>query len=192
MCNLWHPGGYFVFLVGVKLHCEFHFDAPLLRHVNSPEDLVSRLLGNGLSVEDVLFLPFESRTILRLVLYHGYFSETTYGQLACDFAEHVLKNFETWNPNDLRPRNAIELSRQWHLGGVSEGELFDACHATKYSAKSARRAGHSSAASAANAAGAASDDGGNAMDASHFANLSGGDSELDWQVERIKTTLGFT
>lgn len=36
---------------------------------------------------------------------------------------------------------------------------------------------------------AASDEGGDALDASYYGQLSGGDSELDWQVHQIERVL---
>lgn len=171
------------------LDAQQHPDAPVLRHVKDPIEIVRTLLGNGLTIIDTLSLPFNSRTKIDLVLHRPLYSEDIYCQLACDFAEHVLPIFEDWNPHDQRPRFAIELSRRWQSGGVSDRELYDACHATKYSAIDAKRSGNSAAARAANAAGAASDDGGDALDASYYGQLSGGESELDWQVEQIERVL---
>ncbi len=166
-----------------------HSDAPILRHAKDSLEIVRTLLGNGLTVLDTLSLAFDSGTKLELVLHSSFYDDETYGRLACDFAEHVLPHFEEWNPHDLRPRYAIELSRRWRMGGVSDRELHDACHATMGSSNDAKRAENIAAARAANAAGAASDDGGDAIDASYYAQLSGGDAEFDWQVEQIERTL---
>jgi hypothetical protein len=166
-----------------------HPEAPVIRHLTDPTEVVRLLLGKGLTILDTLSLPLPSRAKLELVLHRQLYSNAVYSQLACDFAERVLPRFEKWNAHDGRPRYAIEFSRRWQSGGVSDVELYDACHATMCSARDAQRAGHAAAGYAANAAGAASDDGGDALDASYYAQLSGGEAELDWQTERIRRVL---
>lgn len=42
---------------------------------------------------------------------------------ACDCAEHVLPFFERFQPLDNRPRKAIEVARQYALGGSTLEEL---------------------------------------------------------------------
>ena len=46
---------------------------------------------------------------------------------ACDCAEHVLLYFERFQPQDKRPRVAIEVARQFALGKATQEELHTAC-----------------------------------------------------------------
>ena len=73
---------------------------------------------------------------------------------AADVAEKVLSSFEKENPDDDRPRKAIEAARDWCAGKIKVGEARKtafAAHAAARGAKSAaavfaaRAAGHAAA-----------------------------------------------
>jgi hypothetical protein len=73
---------------------------------------------------------------------------------AADCAEHVLPLFTAKNPEDDRPRRAIEMARAWSRGEVSVGEAREAACAAHAAARSAsdaaacevaRAAGHAAA-----------------------------------------------
>ena len=60
--------------------------------------------------------------------------------LACDFAEHVLPIFEAKRPDDLRPRQAIEVSRRFARVQADRDELIAAYAAADAAAYAARAA----------------------------------------------------
>ena len=73
---------------------------------------------------------------------------------AADCAEHVLEIFENVNPNDDRPRKAIEAARAWVRDELTVGEVRKvalAAHAAAREAENpevqaaARSAGHAAA-----------------------------------------------
>jgi len=45
---------------------------------------------------------------------------------ACDCAERVLSLFEVEYPDDMRPRQAIEIARRYAIGDATDSELFTA------------------------------------------------------------------
>ena len=57
--------------------------------------------------------------------------------LTCEFAGHVLGNFERWSPDDMCPRETIEVSRRFAGGLASSEELRSAAYSAAYSARSA-------------------------------------------------------
>ena len=56
---------------------------------------------------------------------------------ACDCAEHVLHLFEKQYPNDKRPREAIEVARQYANGEATKDELKAARVAARVAARAA-------------------------------------------------------
>ena len=57
--------------------------------------------------------------------------------LACDYAEHVLRIFETQYPDDDRPRKAIAVSRRYARGEATDAELSAARTAAETAASDA-------------------------------------------------------
>ena len=72
--------------------------------------------------------------------------------LACDYAEHVLHIFEDKNPNDYRPRRAIDTARRHALGQATKEELVNAAGAARAAAGAAATADADAARAAAGAA----------------------------------------
>jgi len=64
-------------------------------------------------------------------------SDTFARLLACDYAEHVLRIFETQYPDDDRPRKAIAVSRRYARGEATDAELSAARAAAGYAAGAA-------------------------------------------------------
>ena len=60
---------------------------------------------------------------VRLVRQVGKVEKYQLHELACDFAEHVLHLWEVKFPQDLRPRQAIEVSRRFARGEATAEEL---------------------------------------------------------------------
>jgi len=58
-------------------------------------------------------------------------SDTFARLLACDYAEHVLRIFETRYPDDYRPREAIAVSRRYARGEATDAELSAARDAAR-------------------------------------------------------------
>ena len=82
-------------------------------------------------------------------------SDTFARLLACDYAEHVLRIFETRYPDDYRPREAIAVSRRYARGEATDAELsaaWNAAGATKAAAGAAAGATKAAAGAAARAA----------------------------------------
>tara|TARA_R110000803_G_scaffold210440_2_gene282243 strand:- start:15355 stop:15969 length:615 start_codon:yes stop_codon:yes gene_type:complete len=73
--------------------------------------------------------------------------------LACTYAEHTLHIFEGRNPDDKRPRKAIETARLYANGDVSEEELRTARGAAYVAAGDAGDAAGDAATRAGDAAG---------------------------------------
>ena len=166
-----------------------HPDAPTIRYLEDPIAVVRNLLGNGLPVVGALSLPIENRLKLEFVLQPFLHSEPNYCRLACDFAEHVLPNFEDWNSCDLRPRNAIELSRCRLHRVVTDTDRDEAWRGAGFAAGSASSAGNHCAGHAAWAAQAAIGRVCDAQKASRNARLSAGDHETEWQLRQIQRIL---
>ena len=102
-------------------------------------------------------------------------SDTFARLLACDYAEHVLRIFETRYPDDYRPREAIAVSRRYARGEATEAELTAAGYATG--------AAWDAAGYATGAAGDA------AGDAAVAAGDAAGDAERMWQEARLRELL---
>ncbi len=72
---------------------------------------------------------------------------------AADCAEHVLPLFEQVQPDDNRPRRAIELARSWALGEIAwtkaREEAFDANAAARAVSGAAKEAAHAAGQAAA-------------------------------------------
>lgn len=69
--------------------------------------------------------------------------------LGCDWAEAVLTNFESEHPEDLRPRLAINASRDCINGSIGLDKMSDAWAAARSAARSAVRSSARSAAESA-------------------------------------------
>ncbi|WP_443111116.1 putative immunity protein [Bremerella sp. P1] len=54
-------------------------------------------------------------------------------RIGCDFAEHVLPQFESVFENDRRPREAIEAKRNWLAGEINLEQLYEARSSAWYS-----------------------------------------------------------
>ncbi|MFC2077193.1 putative immunity protein [Candidatus Bipolaricaulota bacterium] len=117
---------------------------------------------------------------------------------ATDCAERVLPCFETQNPNDNRPREAIAAGRAWVRGHISCGEARAAARAAARDAAddpaaraSARAAGH--AAATAHVVGHARHAAAYAVKAAHAMDTTDGDAaatkEREWQVRRLPDHL---
>ena len=106
-------------------------------------------------------------------------SDTFARLLACDYAEHVLRIFETRYPDDYRPREAIAVSRRYARGEATDAELSAAWYAA-WAAGDAARAARGAARAAWYAAGAA---------AWAAAWAAVGDAERMWQEARLRELL---
>ena len=111
---------------------------------------------------------------------------------ACDCAERVLSLFEVEYPDDMRPRQAIEIARRYAIGDATDSELFTAgaaarattgatAWATAWNAAWAARAATSAAARA--TTGATAWDA--AWDAARAARDAASDAEQEWQTVRL-------
>ncbi len=130
----------------------------------------------------------------RLVRKVGDVSVRQLRELACDFAEHVLHLWETRYPDDLRPRQAIEVARRYARGEAMREELDDAACAARgaasgaaaYAGAAAYYAAASDAYATAAAAGAAAYYAAARTDAAFDAR----DAERRWQGARILEVVG--
>ena len=109
-------------------------------------------------------------------------SDTFARLLACDYAEHVLRIFETRYPDDYRPREAIAVSRRYARGEATEAELTAAGYATGAAWDAAGYATGAAGDAAGDAAVAAWYAAGNAWNAA-------GDAERMWQEARLRELL---
>jgi hypothetical protein len=108
--------------------------------------------------------------------------------LACDYAEHVLPLFEAWDPDDKRPRRAIEVARRYTDGLATADELDAAKNAAKDAVIIADWDASRTAAWA--AAWAGNEDTGEALYiAAKFARDAAGEAEKDWQEEHLRKLL---
>jgi hypothetical protein len=101
---------------------------------------------------------------------------------ACDCAEHILHIYEAKYPYDLRPRKAIEASRKFAKGELSEAKLA----AARDAARDARDAAW---AAAGDAAWAAAGDAARAARDAAWAAWDAMDAEGEWQTERLRALL---
>lgn len=131
-------------------------------------------------------------------------SDTFARLLACDYAEHVLRIFETRYPDDYRPREAIAVSRRYARGEATDAELSAARDAAWYAAgivaRAAARADARTVAWAAAGDAARSAAGDAARPAAWYAARSAarsagaacaaaGDAERTWQEARLRELL---
>ena len=125
-------------------------------------------------------------------------SDTFARLLACDYAEHVLRIFETQYPDDDRPREAIAVSRRYARGEATDAELSAARDAAGAAAGSAARDAARDARAAAGAAeGAAARDAArdaraaarDARAAARDARAAARDAEREWQEQHLRELL---
>ena len=79
-------------------------------------EIVQRLLGNGLSLDQVFQLPVTGPERLAVVFRANLFSPMELFRLACDMAEHVLPVFLQRFPHCNTPQQILELTRLWTEG----------------------------------------------------------------------------
>jgi predicted phage gp36 major capsid-like protein len=114
---------------------------------------------------------------------------------AADCAERVLILFEVENPEDLRPRRAIEAARQWQRGELGMTEARKRAFASHAAARQAKGQAAVAAARSAGHAAATAHVATHAPHAASYARKSkqaaGQDVEFErrWQVERIPPLL---
>jgi len=121
-------------------------------------------------------------------------SDTFARLLACDYAEHVLRIFETRYPDDYRPREAIAVSRRYARGEATDAELSAAWYAAGAAAVAAWYAAGAATwaaagAAADSAAGAAWYAAGAATWAAAGDAGDAGDAERTWQEARLRELL---
>jgi hypothetical protein len=63
---------------------------------------------------------------LWMVLREDFIPAPALHELACKYAEDALAAFEAAHPNDKRPRDAIEISRSWARGDITDKQLEEA------------------------------------------------------------------
>lgn len=97
----------------------------------------------------------QTRQALDYILNYGNLPDKVLHELACDFAERVLVNFEKEFPEDKRPRLAIEAKRKFIKGEISNDDLTAARSAAWSAAGSAAWSAGSAAWSARSAASSA-------------------------------------
>jgi len=119
-------------------------------------------------------------------------NERSQRELAADFAEHVLPNFEKLVSGDSRPRDAIQAARLFAAGKIDSAASSAAYSAAHSAANSAAHSAANSAASSAAYSAARSA----ASSAAHSAADSAVRSvaysaELRWQVTRFFKVLGL-
>ncbi|PPG01683.1 MULTISPECIES: putative immunity protein [unclassified Rathayibacter] len=74
---------------------------------------------------------------------------------AAECAERALPAFEEWDPDDPRPRRALDVLRAWERGGAPMTECRTAAFAAHAAARAATQAACPAATAAARAAGQA-------------------------------------
>ena len=98
----------------------------------SRED-IKKLFGRRkyVDVGYILSLDIPSADKIWACCHKEMFPTKTLRLLACDFAQHVLKYFETEYPDDKRPRNAIKVVRRYANGKATEQERDAAMDAAR-------------------------------------------------------------
>ncbi|MBN2047454.1 MAG: hypothetical protein JW750_06415 [Anaerolineaceae bacterium] len=112
---------------------------------------------------------------------------------AADCAEHVLPLFSKLQPEDDRPKKAVEVGRAWSRGEGTVGDARNASVAAHAAARSAQDEAGCAAARAAGHAVATAHMADHSLGACVYAlkavKLSGGEeamrAELAWQMERL-------
>ena len=74
-------------------------------------------------MEEILSLDLPAQNIAEALLRYEFLEEHQLLSLACDFAEHTLKVFEVRAPGDERPKQCIEVARQYISGSAGVNEL---------------------------------------------------------------------
>lgn len=167
----------------------------LVDHLATERAVLYTVEVRGVMIDDDHKLACEQ---MRLVARVGAVDARVLRLFACDCAEHVLPIFERDQPDDDRPRLAIETTRAWiadptsantaakAAAGVAAGAAAYA--AARAAAKAAAWAAAEAAAGAAvraAAGGAARDAAGDAGDGGAAAWRVGSDAERLWQSKRL-------
>ena len=99
--------------------------AHVIAALSEPFEIVKYLFD---SIDPALAfeLPFTDLEKLELLTEHSNLDNRTLFELACDFAEAVLPVFESWNPADHRPKNALVAMRKWAAGDLVDQEMREA------------------------------------------------------------------
>lgn len=109
---------------------------------------------------------------------------------AADCAEHVLPIFERINPNDDRPRKALEAGRAWVSGLIPMSAARAAAFASHAAARDSDSATARAAARAAGHAAATAHVASHARPAATYAVIAAGVStERNWQMCRVPKRL---
>jgi len=112
----------------------------LLRTISSNILLSSKLLSaedsSSLAIElgerlqltasEIIELDLPTRNRVEALLQEDFLTEDQLRELACYFAEHTLQVFEWYCPDDLRPRNFVEIVRLYYAGRTNSVKLKDA------------------------------------------------------------------
>ena len=107
---------------------------------------------------------------------------------AADCAAHVLPVFTQENPDDMRPRKAVDAARAWARGEMSVGEARKAAFAAHAAARGSADSRACFAARAAGHAAATAHTAGHAVhSAAYAAKAAGADAEAEreWQYRRL-------
>lgn len=144
------------------------------------------------SISEILDKPFNER------MDHQVFKpdQELFAIWAAECAEHVLPYFEDGHPDDVRPRRAIQVLRQWIGSGTfSMAVIRKASLQAHAAAKGEKEADAAFAAHAAGQAVATAHVATHALGASiygiravaaHSGNAADGLKERDWQLERLR------
>jgi hypothetical protein len=76
-----------------------------------------------LTASEIIELDLPARNRVEALLQKEFLNEDQLRELACDFAEHTLQVFESYYPDDLRPRNFVETARLYYGGRASNEGL---------------------------------------------------------------------
>jgi hypothetical protein len=149
-----------------------------------------------LTALDILDLDIPAEDRLWAVLRTDFFPEREIHELACVFAERAVAILERHDPDEKRPRAAIEAKRRWLHGEITDREL-DVARAAAWAASRdvARAAAWAASRDTAWAAAWASRDAAwaaawDAMAAARDAAWDAAwDGELEWQVARTREAI---
>jgi len=178
------PGNWMPEIEGELIACERGY------HLCRPRDLVFWINARLFAVETRgELIESDTKVVVRCArLLHeiANWNKCTARIFACDCAEHVLYLYESWNPDDPRPRETIATCRRYADGKATDAELAAAGAAAWAAATAARDAAWAAAGAAARdaawaAAGAAAWDAagnaaGNAGDAARATAVAAGDA----------------
>jgi hypothetical protein len=79
-----------------------------------------------LTASEIIGLDLPARNRVEALLRREFLSECHLQMLACDFAEHTLHVFESYRPDDRRPRKLVETARSYYSGNADKGQLKSA------------------------------------------------------------------